>query len=170
MKRHKLEAYLPPKLGFRTKLYLQTWQFVQAIFFNIPIQPLNTLRVNLLKLFGATLGKDVVIRPYVKIYSPKNLRVSDRVWIGEEVWIYNYDTTILLDDAVISQQAIICTASHDYKSKHFATQSEKIIVGKNSWVCIRGIVLMGSILSDGEIVPANSVRRKAHNELSVRHT
>jgi len=42
----------------------------------------------LLKLFGAKIGKKVIIRPSVKITYPWNLTIGDYSWIGDDVNLY----------------------------------------------------------------------------------
>ena len=54
--------------------------------------PISGFKRFLLRLFGAKIGKGVVIKPCVNIKYPWKLRIGNYVWIGENVWIDNLDT------------------------------------------------------------------------------
>lgn len=159
-KRQGFANYRAPQKTFQHKMYLQVWKLTQFLLFNIPIDVLNAFRLVALRSFGASIGSGVVIRPSVRVYNPRNLHIEDDVWVGEGAWIYNYDRVTIQRAAVVSQEVIICTASHDYRSEYFETISEPIVIRSEGWLCLRAIVLPGVITAQGEIVPANSVRRK----------
>ncbi len=65
------------------------WYFINILFFMNPLNPLSGLKVFLLRLFGAKVGKGVVIKPGVNIKYPWLLSIGDYTWIGERVWIDN---------------------------------------------------------------------------------
>jgi putative colanic acid biosynthesis acetyltransferase WcaF len=64
------------------------WYIFSALFFNSFI-PGSKIRVFILKLFGCRIGKNIIIKPHVKIKYPWKLIIGDNFWIGEEVWIDN---------------------------------------------------------------------------------
>lgn len=170
MKRAKFLQYFPTHKTLGHSFYLQFWMLVQFVFLNIPLYPLNYFRVWLLRIFGAKIGKNVIIRPFVKIYDPSKLTLKDGVWIGENTWIYNIDDVFVGENSVISQHAIICTASHNYKSKYFETITDPILIKKNAWICLRAIILPGSIIEDKEIVECNKVRKRTSNIVSIHNS
>ena len=61
------------------------WYFTNLIFFQSGIFPINSLKVFLLRVFGAKIGKSVIIKPVVNIKYPWNLKIGDFCWIGESV-------------------------------------------------------------------------------------
>ena len=61
---------------------------VEGLLFNSWL-PGSGWRVQLLRLFGASIGSGVVIKPHVRIKFPWKLSIGDYSWIGEEVWIDN---------------------------------------------------------------------------------
>ena len=65
------------------------WYFVNALFFINPLNPFSGLKVFWLKLFGAKIGKGVIIKPGVNIKYPWHLSIGNHCWIGEKVWIDN---------------------------------------------------------------------------------
>jgi len=55
------------------------WYLVNAIFFKSSFHAYG-LKVVLLKLFGAEIGIDVIIKPHVNIKYPWHLVVGNHVW------------------------------------------------------------------------------------------
>ncbi len=51
--------------------------------------PFSGLKCSILRLFGAKIGKKVVIKPGVNVKYPWFLEIGDFSWIGEDVWIDN---------------------------------------------------------------------------------
>ncbi len=64
-------------------------------------------------------GKNVVIRPSVKITYPWKLTLGDYAWVGDDAVLYTLGDITIGAHAVISQKSYLCTGSHDYASQHF---------------------------------------------------
>ena len=77
--------YNPGKGGFIRIV----WYFINVLFFINPLNPFSCIKVRLLRLFGAKIGKGVVIKPKVNIKYPWRLEVGNYTWIGENAWIDN---------------------------------------------------------------------------------
>ena len=77
------------------------------------------LKIYLLKIFGAKIGKGVIIKPGVNIKYPWNLYIGDHVWIGENVWIDNLDDVIINNHVCVSQGAMLLCGNHNYKKSSF---------------------------------------------------
>jgi hypothetical protein len=54
----------------------------------------NSLRVKVLRAFGAQIGNGVLIRHNAKIHWPWKLEIGDYSWLGEEAWILNLENVI----------------------------------------------------------------------------
>ena len=67
------------------KFKMVLWYFVNILFFMNPLNPISSLKVLLLRLFGAKIGRGVVIKPSVNIKYPWLLEIGDNSWIGERV-------------------------------------------------------------------------------------
>ncbi len=79
---------------------------VQATIFAWSPQVLYRWRAFLLRLFGAKIGKNVVIRPSVKITYPWKLTLGDYAWVGDEVNLYTLGEITIGAHSVISQKVI----------------------------------------------------------------
>ncbi len=95
---------LPRHFRGRSAFVVQLWWFTQAFLFNLSPQFMYTWRVFLLRLFGAKIGKKVIIRPSVKITYPWKLEIGDYSWIGDNVELYTLGKIKIGCHSVISQR------------------------------------------------------------------
>ena len=154
---HKLNLHSVPD-GFRgkSKLYVQLWWLVQAIFIGLSPQVFYGWRRFWLRRFGAQIGKKVLIRPSVKITYPWKVSIGDYSWIGDDVVLYSLGDIEIGSNTVISQKSYLCTGSHDYTKETFDIFAKKIKVGNSCWLATDVFVAPGITISDGAIVGARS--------------
>jgi putative colanic acid biosynthesis acetyltransferase WcaF len=83
------------------------WYFTNMFVFktNLPIP--SSIKVKVLRLFGAKVGKAVVIKPNVNIKYPWLLEIDDFTWIGEDVWIDNLAKITIGKNCVLSQGSFL---------------------------------------------------------------
>lgn len=72
----------------KSLIFRVMWYTINLCFFRSPF-PFYGPKRFLLRLFGAQVGKGLIIKPHVSIKYPWRLVIGDHVWIGEEVWIDN---------------------------------------------------------------------------------
>ena len=136
------------------------WYFINIIFFKSSLFPFNSLKLFLLRLFGCSLGKGVVIKPNVNIKYPWKLSLGNYVWIGEQVWIDNLDNVTVGNHVCISQGAILICGSHDYKKPSFDLITKEIILNDGVWIGTKSIILPGVVAESHAILSAGSVMSK----------
>jgi putative colanic acid biosynthesis acetyltransferase WcaF len=136
------------------------WFLINNLFFNSFI-PFNRLKIKILKVFGAKIGNNLIIKNYIKIKFPWKLVIGDNVWIGEEVWIDNISNVIIEDNCCISQGTYICTASHNFKKETFDLITESITIGESSWIGAKSIILLGAKVPKNSFVKAGSIFKKS---------
>jgi putative colanic acid biosynthesis acetyltransferase WcaF len=117
----------------------------------------NRLRVRVLRAFGAKIGDGVSIPYNVKIHWPWKLQIGDHSWLGEESWILNLEPVTIGANTCISQQAFLCTGSHDRHSRTFEFDNAPITVGDSVWVATRATVLRGVNVGDGATIGAGAL-------------
>ena len=122
------------------------WYLFSLVFFENKIPFPQKIKKIILELFGAKIGKGVVIKPSVQIKYPWNLYVGNYVWIGEKCWIDNLDTVDIESNVCISQGSMLETGSHDFKSERFELITKPIKIGSNSWIGCRCLVLPLSLI------------------------
>ncbi len=133
------------------------WYFVNlAVMYN-PLLPLSAPRVLALRAFGARIGRDVNIKPHVKVKFPWKLTVGDGTWIGEECWIDNLDQVSIGRKAVLSQRTYLCTGNHDWSDPEMPLVTAPITIGERAWICAGASVAPGSEVGDGAVVGMGSV-------------
>lgn len=131
---------------------LALWWLVKASFFNTSFPWPSSLKVSLLRLFGASLGCGIVIKPRVNIHHPWKLSLGDHVWLGEEVNIVNFEQVIIGSNVCISQQVFLCAASHDYRDPTFSYRNAPIFIGSGAWLQARVFVCPGVSLGNDVVV------------------
>jgi putative colanic acid biosynthesis acetyltransferase WcaF len=135
------------------------WHFTNGIFFKTFFH-FYSLKVWLLRLFGAKVGKNVVIKPHVNIKYPWNISIGDNVWIGEEVWIDSLDKVVIGNDVCISQGALLLCGNHNYKKTTFDLMVGKIILEDGVWIGAKSVVCANVICYTHSVLGVLSVATK----------
>lgn len=144
----------------RSAVVRSLWFLTSALFVQCNWNPSSAVRVFLLRLFGAKIGKGVVIKPAVEIKYPWLLIVGDYVWIGEQVWIDNLAMIEIGSHVCISQGAYLLTGNHDYSKPTFDLLVKPIRLEEGVWIGARAIVCPGVICQSHAVLTAGSVARK----------
>jgi putative colanic acid biosynthesis acetyltransferase WcaF len=137
------------------------WNGVQASLFRLSPVPLHGWRCWLLRLFGAKIGASNFVYPTTKIWSPALLETGDVVTLGPGVEVYNPGGISLGHHTIISQNAFLCGATHDFDSFDFDYVKRPIVSGPYAWVCARAIVLPGVELREGSVLGAGAVTSRS---------
>jgi putative colanic acid biosynthesis acetyltransferase WcaF len=116
------------------------WYFVNTLFFLNPLNPISSLKITLLRIFGAKVGKGVRINPSVNIKYPWLLEIGDYTWIGEKVWIDNLVKVKIGNNCCLSQGAMLVTGNHDYKKSTFDLKVNEIIIEDGVWIGGKSVV------------------------------
>ena len=136
------------------------WLVVSQLLFQLCPLKLSALKAAVLRWFGASVGRGVVIKPQVKITFPWKLTVGDHVWLGEESWLLNLAPIIIEDNVCISQRAFLCAGNHNYKSPAFDLITQPIQVEQGAWIGAGGFVGPGVLVGSHAVLAAGSVATK----------
>jgi putative colanic acid biosynthesis acetyltransferase WcaF len=147
---------LPKKFRGKNAFTVQLWWIVQGTFFRMSPQFLYGFRRFLLRLFGAQIGKKVILRPTVKVTYPWKVSIGDYSWIGDEVTLYSLGEIEIGKNVVISQKSYICTGSHNYSKPDFPIYSKKIVIEDECWLGTDVFVAPGIIIEKATVVGARS--------------
>jgi putative colanic acid biosynthesis acetyltransferase WcaF len=120
----------------------------------------SRLKVFTLKIFGAKIGKNVLIRPCVNIKYPWFLEIGDNVWIGEEVWIDNLGKVKIGNNVCLSQGSLILCGNHNYKKETFDLIVGDITLEDGVWVGAKAVVCPGVTMKSHSILSVGSVLTK----------
>jgi putative colanic acid biosynthesis acetyltransferase WcaF len=137
------------------------WMIFSSLFFQSYLLPVSSPKRFLLRVFGARIGKKVIIKPAVLIKHPWYLSVGDYTWIGEKVWVDNLVPVEIGDNVCISQGAMLLTGNHNYKSPGFDLIMKGIRIDNGSWIGAKAVVCPGvecgfqSVLTVGSVATRN---------------
>ncbi len=133
------------------------WYFCNIFFFLNPCNPFSGLKIKVLRLFGAKVGKGVIIKPSVNIKYPWRLSIGDYAWIGENAWIDNLDNVTIGAHCCISQGAMLLTGNHNYKLAGFDLMISPILLEAGAWVGAQSVVCPGVTLRSHAVLAVGSV-------------
>lgn len=105
----------------------------------------GSVRVAVLRAFGARVGDGVVMRHRVRIERPDRVEIGAHCWIGENVVISGPGTVRIGDDAVLSQSAVL-------------DSDGRLVIGDGAWVALRAQV-SGSVTIGRRAVIGAAVRQ-----------
>jgi len=133
------------------------WYLVNVFFFLSPWMPFSGLKKGLLRMFGAKVGKGVVIKPRVNIKYPWKLTIGDHVWIGEAVWIDNLEQVTIASNCCLSQGAMLLCGNHNYTLPTFDLMVKPIQLEEGAWIGAHAVVCPGVVCKSHSILAVNSV-------------
>lgn len=147
---------LPDNFRGKSAVIVQLWWLVQGTLFAWSPQFMYGWRNFWLRLFGAKIGKKVLVRPSVQICYPWKLKIGDYSWIGDEVVLYTLGNITIGSHTVISQRSYLCTGSHDYAEPSFDIYAKDIKIGDSVWVASDVFISPGVTVGDGTVVGVRS--------------
>lgn len=147
---------VPDTFRGRSKITTQLWWIVQSTLFSWSPQVLYGWRRFLLRLFGAKIGKGVLIRSTAKITYPWNVEIGDYSWIGEDNVLYSLGKITIGKHVALAHKVYLNTGGHDYKQKSFDIFAEPVNIGDECWLTNDVYIAPGVSLSKGTIVAARS--------------
>lgn len=151
------DALKRPSFSVTNKLRRLVWNIASALLFRWTPTPLHAWRCFLLRSFGAKIGVSNYIYPTAKIWAPWLLETEDVVTLGPRCEVYNPGGVFLGHHTIISQDAYLCGATHDYNSVDFTYLKKQIRTEPYTWICARAIVLPGVRCGEGSVLGAGSV-------------
>lgn len=140
-----------------SKIKILLWIIVSSFFFRHSLAIYSPLKCFLLRLFGAKVGRQVMIKPCVTIKYPWFLTIDDFAWIGENVWIDNLAQVNIGKNACISQGAMLLTGNHNYKKTTFDLIIKPIEIKESVWIGARTTVCPGVTCYENSILTVGSI-------------
>jgi putative colanic acid biosynthesis acetyltransferase WcaF len=161
------DPYLRPAFPIWNRLRRLLWNLVWLLLYRPSPRPLHSWRAALLRLFGAQLGPNCHFYPSSRVWAPWNLVCSDQVTASDDAQIYNPAPITLGSHAILSQEAYLCGATHDYDDPAFPLLAFSMQLGAYAWVCARASVAPGVNLGEGAILGLGSIATRDLEPWSV---
>ncbi len=149
-------ARVPSGFRGRPAWFVQLWWIAQSLLIHPSPQALYGWRRFLLRLFGAKIGKGVLIRPSVTVTYPWKVSIGDWSWVGDHVTLYSLAEITIEENAVVSQHSYLCTGAHDYHRSTFDLYASPIRIGAESWLAAEVFVGPGGTVGRGTVVGVRS--------------
>lgn len=144
----------------RNGVIVLLWWLVQGSLFRYSLHPMYAWRRFLLRLFGAEIGTGVQVRATARFTYPWKVSIGDHSWIGDFAELYSLDRIVVGKHCVVSQQAYLCTGTHDIQDERFGLRTSPIRIGDGAWVASQAFVYPGVVLGEMAVVAARSTVMK----------
>ena len=138
-------------------LIFALWQLVKWAFFKTVFPWPSFVKAELLRIFGAKIGRGICIKPQVNIHLPWKLEIDDHAWIGEEAFILNFELIRIGAHVCISQRAFLCAGNHDYRDIAMSYRNAAITVEDGAWIGAQVFVAPGLTVGCEAVISAGSV-------------
>lgn len=156
-RRSEENPYHRASFTVRNRLMRFLWQLAYLLLYRTSPRPLHPWRAWLLRRFGATMGPGCHFYPAGKVWAPWNLICEDCCTLADGAEIYNPSPIYLESHCIVSQQAYICGATHDYNNPEFPMISYPMRLGAYSWICARASIAPGVNVGAGAVLGLGSV-------------
>ncbi|MBJ6144318.1 WcaF family extracellular polysaccharide biosynthesis acetyltransferase [Hymenobacter sp. BT559] len=143
------------------------WYAVHYFFFDSSLPWPYGLKTQLLRWFGARVGKGLVIKPRVRVKNPWRLTIGDHCWLGEAVWIDNLADVHIGSHVTLSQGALLLTGNHDYTVSSFPYRLGAITLEDGVWVGAQSVVCPGVTCPSHAILTVGSVATRSLNAWGI---
>jgi putative colanic acid biosynthesis acetyltransferase WcaF len=151
------DPYLRPAFSTSNRLKRMIWNICRTLLYRTSPRPLHSWRSFLLRSFGAKMGPNCHFYPKSKVWAPWNLICADQVTAADGVEIYNPAPVTFGSHAILSQDAYICGATHDYDDPAFPLLAYAMNFGAYAWICARASVGPGVNVGEGAVLGLASV-------------
>nr|WP_202925137.1 WcaF family extracellular polysaccharide biosynthesis acetyltransferase [Myxacorys almedinensis] len=137
------------------------WFFIGDPVVRSRLLPVSSVKVWMLRSFGAAIGQGVRIKPGVRVKFPWRLTIGNHCWIGENAWFDNLAPIVLGDHICVSQSVYFCTGNHDWTAATFDLHVAPITVESGSWLAARSTIAPGVQIGEGAVLSLGSVAARS---------
>ena len=133
------------------------WKAIWLILCSWTPKFFNPWRLSILKLFGANIYGTPFVHSTTRIQVPWHLTLRHRSCLGEIVCAYSLGQIEVGEFATVAQEVYLCTGTHDFAKASMQLITDKIYIGKNSFVGVRAVILPGVKIGENAVVGAMAV-------------
>ena len=151
------DPYARPAFAASNRARRMVWNVCHVLLYRTSPRPFHTWRAFLLRCFGAKMGAGCHFYPGSKVWAPWNLVCADAVTAADGADIYNPAPMRFGSHTILSQDAFVCGATHDYDDPGFPLLAYAMEFGAYSWVCARASVAPGVNVGEGAVLGLGSV-------------
>lgn len=150
------EFKVPTDFRGKSKVIVQLWWIVEKTLFAWSPQFFYGWRRFLLRLFGAKIGKNVLIRPSAKFTYPWKISIGDYTWIGEDCILYSLEKITIGKHVAVAHGVYFNTGLHDYTKESFDIHHKEVIIEDEAWITNDVYIAPGVRIGKGCVIGARS--------------
>jgi putative colanic acid biosynthesis acetyltransferase WcaF len=154
---HAIPSRYASPWRFNERLGLLLWTFAWPLFCAWTPKPFNPWRLLWLRIFGCKIDGYPFVHQHARIHSPWRLILHHRSSVGDRSNIYSLGEIELGRGCVVSQEAYLCTGTHDLNDPNQPLVTAEIRVGEDAFIGARAFIMAGVSIGDRAVVGACSV-------------
>lgn len=144
----------------------------ERILRHFPGKSAREIRLALLRIAGATIGRDVILAQGVRIVGAEGLVVQDGASVARGTVLDARGGLTIETGALIGFESIVLTSTHNSSSKDTPVHSQgmftkAVVIGANSWIGTRCVVQPGVSIGPNVVVGSSAVVTKSLAEDAV---
>lgn len=132
------------------------WNLISRTIFRLPLHNAHGYRAALLRLFGASVGKQVHLRPTCEITYPWRVKIGDHSWIDDEVVLYSLGPIHIGSNCVLTRRTFISTGNHRIDDPSFGLIVEPCVLEDGVWIQADCFIGQGVTIGTNTVVRARS--------------
>ena len=161
------DPYRRPAFTLSNRIRRVSWNFARLLLYRPTPRPMHAWRSAVLRLFGAEIGPGCHFYPAARIWAPWNLRAADHVTVADGAELYNPAPFVLGSRVIVSQDAYLCGATHDYDDEQFPLVAFTMEIGAYAWICARASVAPGVCVGEGAVLGLGSIATRTLDPWTV---
>ena len=125
----------------RVKWQYHLWKLFGEAIFHLLRDPFNGLRIKLLCLFGASIGKQCYVSSKAIIVTPSSLIMGDNCCLDQ--YVYVNGECHLANNISLSSFVKLIAGGHDVRSRHFEYKDNPIFIENSVFIGANSVVRGG---------------------------
>ncbi len=142
------------------RIKVMLWHIVWLFLFRLTPKQMNRWRLFLLRLFGAKASSSSYVASSVLIRMPWHLTLGENCAVNYGADLYTLGRIILHPRCTVSQEAYLCTGTHDLSDPIYPLQVGDIEIGEEAFVGVRALIMPGVVVGEGGVVGGGAVVTK----------
>ncbi len=114
-----------------------------------------------LRLFGATIGRNVHVYPSTRFYMPWNVRVGDWSALGEDVLVYSLGQVTIGAGVTLSYRSHVCAGTHDLNDPELPLLKPPVTIEPGAWIGTDAFIGPGVVVGAEAVIGARAVVMKS---------